>query len=88
MRGTVELAVNGKSAEKLVLTPENNDLRHQFVFKEIDGSGANTVEIRYDGKGTLGYQTVWTVFYSVGREGRERTAFDLCELRPQQAGAG
>jgi EAL domain-containing protein (putative c-di-GMP-specific phosphodiesterase class I) len=51
LRGTVELAVNGKSAEKLVLTPENNDLLHQFVFKEIDGSGANTVEIRYDAKG-------------------------------------
>jgi len=62
LRGTVEIAVNGKSAEKLVLTPENNDLLHQFVFKEIDGSGANTVEIRYDGKGTLGYQTAGQYF--------------------------
>jgi hypothetical protein len=62
LRGTVEIVVNGKSAEKLLLTPENNDLLHQFVFKEIDSSGANTVEIRYDGKGTLGYQTAGQYF--------------------------
>lgn len=62
LRGTVEIVVNGKSTEKLVLTPENNDLLHQFVFKEIDSSGANTVEIRYDGKGTLGYQTAGQYF--------------------------
>ena len=62
LRGTVEIAVNGKTAEKLVLTPENNDLLHQFVFKEIEGNGANVVEIRYDGKGTLGYQTAGQYF--------------------------
>ena len=28
--------LNGKPVEKLTLTPENNDLLHQFVFKGID----------------------------------------------------
>jgi hypothetical protein len=71
LRGTVEIAVNGKSAEKLVLTPENNDLLHQFVFKEIDGSSANTVEIRYDGKGTLGYQTAGQYFIPWDEKGEK-----------------
>jgi len=62
LRGTVEIAVNGKIAGKLVLTPENNDLLHQFVFNEVNGGGPNLVEIRYEGKGTLGYQTVGQYF--------------------------
>lgn len=62
LRGTVEIAVNGKTAGKLVLTPENNDLLHQFVFKEIKGSGSNLVEIRYEGKGTLGHQVAGQYF--------------------------
>ena len=62
LRGTVEISVNGKTAEKLVLTPENNDLLHQFVFKEMNGSGPNLVEIRYEGKGALGYQIAGQYF--------------------------
>jgi uncharacterized protein YfaS (alpha-2-macroglobulin family) len=62
LRGTVEVVINGKSAEKLILTPENNDLLHQFVFKEIAGKGANSVDIRYDGKGSLGYQVAGQYF--------------------------
>jgi hypothetical protein len=44
------------------LTPENNDLLHQFVFKELDAKGANTVEIRFEGKGGLAYQVVGQYF--------------------------
>ena len=33
VRGTLEVLLNGKPVEKLTLTPENNDLLHQFVFK-------------------------------------------------------
>ena len=33
VRGTLEISLNGKPVEKLTLTPENNDLLHQFVFK-------------------------------------------------------
>src|SRR6202035_1411932 len=36
VRGTLEIVLNGKTAEKLTLTPENNDLLHQFVFKGIE----------------------------------------------------
>ncbi len=62
VRGTLEVTLNGKPVEKLVLTPENNDLLHQFVFKKIDAKGANTVEIRFDGKGGLAYQIAGRYF--------------------------
>jgi uncharacterized protein YfaS (alpha-2-macroglobulin family) len=62
VRGTVEVLLNGKPAEKLELTPENNDLLHQFVFKGIDPKGANRVEIRFEGKGGLAYQVVGRYF--------------------------
>ena len=61
VRGTVEISMNGKAMEKLVLTPENNDLLHQFVFK-TGGKQANTVEVRFDGKGGLAYQVVGRYF--------------------------
>jgi hypothetical protein len=32
------------------------------VFKEIAGNGANSVDIRYDGKGSLGYQVAGQYF--------------------------
>jgi uncharacterized protein YfaS (alpha-2-macroglobulin family) len=62
VRGTVEISLNGKPVERLVLTPDNNDLFHQFVYKEVDSSGANTVSIRFDGKGGLAYQLVGRYF--------------------------
>jgi len=78
VHGTVEVLLNGKSVQKLVLTPDNNDLLHQFVFKGIDSKiierqsdassdtekpgRANTVEVRFDGKGGLAYQIVGTYF--------------------------
>ncbi|MGA2856242.1 MAG: MG2 domain-containing protein [Candidatus Sulfotelmatobacter sp.] len=62
VRGTLEVLLNGKPVEKLVLTPENNDLLHQFVFKEIDSKGGTTVGIRFDGKGGLAYQVVGSYF--------------------------
>jgi uncharacterized protein YfaS (alpha-2-macroglobulin family) len=67
VRGTLEVLLNGKPVEKLTLGPENNDLLHQFVFKGIDSKsagsdGANTVEIRFEGKGGLAYQVVGSYF--------------------------
>ncbi len=62
VRGTLEVLLNGKAVEKLVLTPENNDLLHQFVFKEIDSRSVHTVSIRFDGKGGLAYQVVGSYF--------------------------
>ena len=62
VRGTLEVMLNGKPVEKLTLTPDNNDLLHQFVFKGIEVKGAQTVEIRFDGKGGLAYQVVGRYF--------------------------
>ncbi len=102
-QGTLKVLLNGKPVEKLVLTPENNDLLHQFVFKGADLVGAssagpgpnavrpynspipvrpaveneksseeteirkamqiaNTVELRFEGKGGLAYQIVGSYF--------------------------
>jgi hypothetical protein len=62
VRGTLEISLNGKPAQKLELTPENNDLLHQFVFKAADLKGRNAVAIRFDGKGALAYQVVGSYF--------------------------
>jgi uncharacterized protein YfaS (alpha-2-macroglobulin family) len=66
-RGTVEITLNGKPAERLTLTPDNNDLFHQFVLKGVDGNGSNDVAVHFDGQGSLAYQVTgqyfvpWTV---------------------------
>src|SRR5258705_1402666 len=58
VQGTLMVLLNGQPVEKLKLTPENNDLLHQFVFKStgskgVSSEGANTVELRFEGKGGL-----------------------------------
>ena len=62
VRGTVEVLLNGKSVEKLALTPQNNDLLHQFVFRNIDEKNPNVVQVRFDGTGGLAYQVVGSYF--------------------------
>lgn len=62
VRGTVEISLNGKPVQSLALTPENNDLLHQFVFKPADLASANSVAIRFNGKGGLAYQVVGSYF--------------------------
>ncbi len=62
VRGTATVLLNGKPAETLVLSPENNDLYHEFVFKSIEEGKTNIVEIRFEGKGGLTYQVVGGYF--------------------------
>lgn len=77
VQGTLEVLLNGKSAETLMLTAENNDLLHQFVFKNVgsrdmgskdagpkndDAENSNSVEIRFEGKGGLAYQIVGSYY--------------------------
>ncbi|MGE5327455.1 MAG: hypothetical protein ACM3NO_10480, partial [Deltaproteobacteria bacterium] len=62
VRGRLTILLNGKPAESLTLTPENNDLFHQFVFKGHDIQKGATVEIRFEGKGGLAYQVVGNYF--------------------------
>ncbi len=58
VRGTVVVLLNGKPAQKLELTPDNNDLLHQFVFKNFSTERASTVGLQFEGKGGLAYQIV------------------------------
>ncbi len=62
VQGTVIVLLNGKPVEKLELTAANNDLLHQFVFKDIAQSAPSTVELRFEGKGGLAYQVVGQYF--------------------------
>jgi uncharacterized protein YfaS (alpha-2-macroglobulin family) len=65
VRGSLTIALNGKPVETLKLTAENNDLLHQFVFKGadlIDPLKPASVELRFDGAGTLAYQVVGRYF--------------------------
>jgi alpha-2-macroglobulin-like protein len=62
VHGTLLVLVNGNTREKLELTSDNNDLLHQFVFKDIDPKGRSTVEIRFEGNGGLAYQIVGSYF--------------------------
>jgi hypothetical protein len=61
-QGELQVLLNGKPVEKLTLTPENNDLLHQYVFKGADAQSSSTVEIRFQGKGGLAYQVVGSYF--------------------------
>jgi hypothetical protein len=62
VRGSVEIALNGAVVEKLDLTPENNDLFHQFVLSGVDEEKSNAVQIRFSGSGTLAWQVVGRAF--------------------------
>ena len=56
VRGSLAILLDGKTVETLKLTPENNDLLHQFVFKGIDPQKVNLVQLKFDGSGGLAYQ--------------------------------
>jgi uncharacterized protein YfaS (alpha-2-macroglobulin family) len=62
IRGAVQVTLNGKPVETLELTPENNDLLHQFVLKGIDAEKHNVVELKFEGAGGLAYQVVGRYF--------------------------
>jgi uncharacterized protein YfaS (alpha-2-macroglobulin family) len=53
VRGTLEVLLNGKSVQKLALTPDNNDLLHQFVFKGIDLKTVKGDEQNSDESGSI-----------------------------------
>jgi uncharacterized protein YfaS (alpha-2-macroglobulin family) len=61
-RGTGEITLNGKPAQILTLTPDNNDLFHQFVLKGVDSNGPNDVAVHFDGQGSLAYQVAGEYF--------------------------
>jgi alpha-2-macroglobulin-like protein len=85
-KGVVEVVVNGKTAGKLALTSENNDLLHQFGFKEINSQSANLVEIRFSGEGTLAYQVAGRYFLPWEKKpAREALSIDVSYDRTHMA---
>jgi len=62
VRGNVQILLDGKQIETLNLTPENNDLFHQFVVKQIDPRQPNHLELKFSGEGSLAYQVVGGFF--------------------------
>jgi uncharacterized protein YfaS (alpha-2-macroglobulin family) len=62
VQGTVVITLNGQTVQTLTLTPDNNDLYHQFVFPRINAKAANDVVLRFTGKGSLAYQVVGRYF--------------------------
>ena len=81
-------SLNGKPVETLKLTPENNDLLHQFVFKGIDTQQANIVQLRFDGHGRSGLPGGRALLPAVGGETRQRAALHRRSVRPHPPGAG
>ena len=63
VRGAVQVILNGKPVETLRLTAENNDLLHQFVFKDMDAEKPNLIQLKFEGAGAgLAYQVVGRYF--------------------------
>ena len=62
VRGDIEISLNGKPVRQLTLTPDNNDLFHQFVLSGIDSNGENQVKLRFRGTGSLAFQIAGRYF--------------------------
>src|ERR1700730_17213789 len=62
VRGSVAIVLNGQPVETLRLSPENNDLLHQFVLKGIAAQQPNSVQLKFEGTGGLAYQVVGRYF--------------------------
>jgi len=86
VHGSVEITLNGKPAEKLVLTPENNDLFHQFVLKDIDPR-SNSIQLRFPGSGSVAYQVVGRYFlpWEQKSPAKEPLSIDIAYDRTQLA---
>jgi uncharacterized protein YfaS (alpha-2-macroglobulin family) len=86
VQGAVQVTLNGKPVENLALTPDNNDLFHQFVFKNVDSSGPNAVAIRFQGKGSLAYQVSGDYFVPWSdKSAQEPLSIDVSYDRTQLA---
>jgi hypothetical protein len=77
--GTVTVVLNDKPVQSLILNQENNDLLHQFVFKDIDPADLNRVELKFDGSGSLAYQEVGRTFvpWPVDKAAGEALSIDV-----------
>ena len=86
VRGAVQVILNGKPLETLRLTAENNDLLHQFAFRNIDTEKPNLIQLKFEGTGGgLAYQVVGRYFTPLGGKARRRTPLHRHRLRSHEA---
>jgi uncharacterized protein YfaS (alpha-2-macroglobulin family) len=62
VHGNLAVLLDGQQVETLALTPDNNDLLHQFVLKGIDPQKPHQVALEFHGGGSLAYQIVGRFF--------------------------
>jgi len=62
VHGSLQVMLDGREVKSLAITPSNNDLLHQFVFKGIDGRQTASISLRFEGTGSLAYQVVGRSF--------------------------
>jgi uncharacterized protein YfaS (alpha-2-macroglobulin family) len=74
VRGAVSVTLNGKVIQRLELTPENNDLLHQFVLPGIGAT--NEIKLQFQGTGGLAYQ-VAARYFVPWEDKSEREAFSI-----------
>jgi hypothetical protein len=58
VHGSLQVMLDGREVKTLNLTASNNDLLHQFVFKDIDTHQPASIRLRFEGAGSLAYQVV------------------------------
>jgi len=89
VRGLLTVELNGKAVETLQLNAENNDLLHQFALKgnELpDLQNTVSVQLRFEGSGTLAYQVVGRYFTPwEGKEPTEPLTIDVAYDRTRLA---
>jgi hypothetical protein len=62
VHGSLQVMLDGREVKTLNLTASNNDLLHQFVFKDIDAHRLASVRLHFEGTGSLAYQVVGRSF--------------------------
>jgi uncharacterized protein YfaS (alpha-2-macroglobulin family) len=84
--GSVEVSLNGTTVETLALTPQNNDLLHQFVLKNLHAADLNSVQIHFSGTGGLAYQVSGHYFVPwQARPDKEALSIDVAYDRTKLA---
>lgn len=78
--GIVEITANGTKAAEFAITPETSDVVHMAYLKRYTRPGANEIEMRFEGEGSVFYQIITQ--YSVPWEfapppEREQISIDL-----------
>src|SRR4029079_12364715 len=56
--GTVEVTVDGQTADRIEITRDNNDLLHLVDLKAYTHGGAHKIGLSFNGKGSMQYQIV------------------------------